>query len=264
MQFKDFTLLISLCALLCSQASPLADAQQCLGQSTPVRSPPLDPRNQASASQAPDTVPPEDIVQDPWTTLNQAKRLLNEGKPNEALQCARDFISFRPLEPEGYFWQGIALEAQRDFGAALKSYLEGIERANKLSMDCAELHVNAGNVLLKQGQYAQAIEQYRIAQTIDPTLATAPLNLGRALTLAGDPQAALVCFKECENLHFDPQQLAYYKAKALLAAGRTDEAKDEILKLLSRLQPQDKTAQTIKQEFAQLLALPPAASFVAR
>lgn len=189
----------------------------------------------------------------PWDLLNQARALIQENKAQSAMPLIADFIRLKPLEPEGYFWQGVALDNMSQTDAALGAYWTGIQQVLKAGMDSAELRLNAANDLLKKGRLDDALEQYRRAAQIDPGLPIVQLNLGRALIEKGDVEHALECFQRCEDLHFKPYQLSYYRAKALKKAGRLQDARAQALSALSQIPPGTPTSLNLKQEFADVL-----------
>jgi tetratricopeptide (TPR) repeat protein len=192
----------------------------------------------------------------PWLMLNQARALLQQAQPQQALNLATEFVRLKPLEPEGYFWQGVALDNLGRTQPALRSYEIGIQQTLKAGMDSAELRMNAGNALLKLGRLDDAIVQYRRAVEIDPGLALAHLNLGRALVEKGDVEGALECFQRCEDLHFKPYQLSYYRAKAFVRAGRIADAKAQVVTALSKLDKTSTVSARLQQEFSSVLAGP--------
>jgi tetratricopeptide (TPR) repeat protein len=215
--------------------------------STPLREP------------APNTVPtppshpPVLPADSSWAQLEKGRQLIREKRPREALRDIEAFICEQPLEPEGYFWQAVAFDNLNETDHALNAYTKAIQQVLKAGMDSAELRMNTGNVLLKQGKTQAAIEQYKRAAVVDPGLGIVQLNLGRALVQTGDSEGALKCFQRCADLHFQPPQLAYYQAKALLLAGRKDDARLQVQNALSKLAAGDEVAKKIKQEFAELL-----------
>ncbi|HEY9793231.1 MAG TPA: tetratricopeptide repeat protein [Candidatus Obscuribacterales bacterium] len=222
---------------------------------------------QFQESPAPNTVPTAQAhvpVDACWEQLATGQQLVRQGHPRQALAAIEAFIAQQPLEPEGYFWQAVAFDNLNEPDQALKAYTKAIEQVLKAGMDSAELRMNTGNVLLKQGKTQAAIEQYKRAAAIDPALGIVQLNLGRALIQLGDSQGALKCFQRCTDLHFQPPQLAYYQAKALLLAGRKDDARAQVQFALSKLPGGDEAAKKIKREFAELLQTPTNAALQAR
>lgn len=214
------------------------------------------PQPQFSQAMTPPAVPqkePHAQLSTAWFQLAKGRDLVRCGQAQQALPLINNFIAAKPMEPEGYFWQGVALDILNQSDRALDAYAKGIEQVMKAGMDSAELRLNAANILLKKGKTTEAIDQYRRAAEIDPGLALVQLNLGRALIRTGDTSGALACFQRCEELRYEPVQLAYYRAKAFLKAGKTDDARAQVRIALSKLPAEHEAAKKIKQEFADLL-----------
>jgi tetratricopeptide (TPR) repeat protein len=197
--------------------------------------------------------PPAPPPVNAWSILAQARGLIEENKIQAALPLIKEFIKLRPLEPEGYFWQGVALDNLQQTEAALAAYSQGCTQVMKAGMDSAELRMNAGNDLLKLRRVDLAIQQYQRAAQIDPGLPLVQLNLGRALIEKGDIEGALQCFQRCEDLHFKPYQLSYYRAKALKKVGRVDDARAQVQMALSKLNDGSDASKRLRQEFSDLL-----------
>jgi len=193
----------------------------------------------------------------PWNLLNQARAYIQQGQPQQALSLSQQFIAIKPLEPEGYFWEGVAYDNMMQTQNAVHVYEIGLQQVLAAGMDSAELRMNMGNDLLKLAQVDAAISQYKRAQEIDPGLPLIPLNLGRALVEKGDIDGALECFQRCEDLHFKPYQLSYYRAKAFIRAGRIADAKAQVLTALSKLHEGSPASVRIQQEFAGILSAQP-------
>lgn len=249
------------------QFQPLPASQPVPEQPAPIPVqqavlPPFVPPYQAMpAAQTQPVAPPAPVNAAPsggeaWQFLGQAKALLEQNQPNRALPLIRQFIDRRPLEPEGYFWEGVALDNLQQVENALTAYAHGIQQVMKAGMDSAEMRMNVGNDLLKLKRLDLAIVQYQRAAVIDPGLAIVQLNLGRALVEKDDVEAALQCFQRCEDLHFTPYQLSYYRAKALKKVGRTQDAKAQVLMALSKLDASSDASSKLRQEFAELLNTP--------
>jgi tetratricopeptide (TPR) repeat protein len=185
--------------------------------------------------------------------LEQALGLVRSQRCQQALPLIEQFVTADPQDAEGYFWQGVALAGLHQWQRALDSYSQAFRLVQEIGMDSAELQTNVGNVLLEQDKPAMACVHYSRAAEIDPEMALVQLNWGRALLQQKDAAEALAHFRRCEELQFQPQQLHYYRAKALLQVGRREEARKEIHILLSEMPAENEVAQKIKQEFAELL-----------
>jgi TolB-like protein/Tfp pilus assembly protein PilF len=89
---------------------------------------------------------------------------------------------------------------------------------------------NLGNAYLFGRRYDEAVDAYRTALTLSPTLLGARYHIGRALLLKGDYAAALV---EIEAETFRPWQLVGLPA-VLHALGRTEEADAALAELIEK------------------------------
>lgn len=191
-----------------------------------------------------------------WDNLTQVRMLIQQNQPLQALPLVQEFVRQKPLEPEGFFWQGVIYDNLGRVDQALISYAAGVHQVLRAGMDCAELRLNFANDLLKVNRIDDAIDQYRRAAQIDPGLPIVQLNLGRALVEKGDVEGALECFQRCEDLHYNPYQLSYYRAKAFVKAGRAPDARAQVLTALSKLNASSQAAVKLKQEFAAILQQP--------
>lgn len=212
----------------------------------------LAPPPEAGSSAPPQQSPASIAARSTWSTLASARQLVRSGKSAQASQLVEQFISSRPAEPEGYFWRGVILDNMNRPEDALAAFQQATELSIKSGMDSAELRMNRANALLKLGRNDEAIAEYKRAESVDPELGLAALNLGRAFIQIGDYAEALKCFQRCDALHFQPLQLAYYRAKALRGAGRVDEAKTQLSTALSR-SPANEMTRSMRREFADLL-----------
>ena len=192
-----------------------------------------------------------------WTLLNQARGQIQQGNPQKALEYSQQFINLRPLEPEGYFWQGVSYDNLLQTGLAVSSYEKAVHGVLKAGMDSAELRMNLANDLMKLKRLDDAIAQYRRAAQIDSQLPLVHLNLGRALIEKGEIDEAMDCFQRCEELHFKPSQLAYYRAKAMIRAGRTADAKTHLQSALSTFSENSPVSQRLREEFPQVFSAQP-------
>lgn len=188
-----------------------------------------------------------------WDLLLRARQDLTAGNLERALAHAQRFIDAKPLEPEGYFWEGVIYDELDDHAAALRSYKEAVDTVLKAGMDSADLRVNLGNALLKLGKGEDAIWQFRRAIEIDSRLAMAHLNLGRAYLEKEEPAKALECFQHCRELHCNAPQLYYYSAKAYKQLGRTAEAQAQAEQALEKL-PAGPTREHLARELAREFA----------
>lgn len=137
------------------------------------------------------------------------------------------FIALQPLEPDGYFWLGLAYDELDQSDLAIVAYRKSQTQASIVGMDSSELHTNLGNTLLKTRHVDEAIAEYRRAIELEPKTTAARLNLARALLAKDQPQQALETLDQCNQAGAPQAQLHYYRAKSLKALGKFPEAQAE-------------------------------------
>lgn len=155
----------------------------------------------------------------PSVVVNYSTLLLLRGRPDEALDLAR-----RALQNPGYDQPAFA-------------------------------HVNMGLAYSQQGQFAQAVVQFRRALNYR-ALPEAYHNLGLAYSQMGRHDPAVQAFRDAVRLR--PTYAAAYAGlgEALLAAGQADEARQALERVIA-LRPGSPLAVASR---TQLDRLPPAAS----
>jgi tetratricopeptide (TPR) repeat protein len=123
-------------------------------------------------------------------------------------------------------------EAQNSLGIVLlekrclDDAISHISRALELRPNFAGAHANLGNAYQEQGELERAVESYRTALTLDPRHREAAFRLASAHLTRDEPQDALAACDIC--LAIDPhcQHGLAYKAMALQALGREEEARE--------------------------------------
>ena len=150
----------------------------------------------------------------PSVLVNYSTLLLLRGRPDEALNLAQ-----RALKNPGY------------------------DRP-------ATAHVNMGLAYSQQGQFAQAVAEFRRALTYR-SLPEAYHNLGLAYRRMGRPDAAIQAFRDAVRLR--PAYVAAYAGlgDALLAVGQVDEAR-QALKRVIALQPDSPLAMASREQLDRL------------
>lgn len=162
-----------------------------------------------------------------WASLDRAKQMVQDGQAKEALVILKDFVIQKPKEPEGFFWAGVAFDHLGQPTRALRAYLNALTLSLDAGMDSAELRVNMGNALLKEGRVDEALTNLKRAVAIDGRLSVAHLSYARGLIEKGDATEALAQLRRAEDLNADSKQVAYYRLKALEKLGQKEEARIE-------------------------------------
>jgi len=158
--------------------------------------------------------------------LNLSRVLLEEGKPDSALEHIEQAIALDSTSSEPLRLQGRVFEAQGKTDDAIVAYqraivkndsdtwamnnlgalymrLERFEdaigplaRANEIEDKVATFHNNLGMALELTGRYQQSVEQYRAALAIEGTYGKAVSNLQRVELVKQDPSITSVDLTE--------------------------------------------------------------------
>jgi tetratricopeptide (TPR) repeat protein len=209
----------------------------------PAQAMPAPAQFQPAPSPSPMYPPPTNT-----SMLRRGTQLIDSGRLNDALALFQDYCARAPQDPSGYFWMGVCFDEMNNSTAAVKAYRDAASKAEQTAMDSSEIRTNLGNALLKLNEIDQAIESYKRALELNPLYGLAELNLGRAFIARNDFQSALAAFDKCDEMHVSVRQLPYYRAKALLQAGKKDEARATVQKFLQDF-PAGETRTAIEQEF---------------
>jgi tetratricopeptide (TPR) repeat protein len=117
------------------------------------------------------------------------------GNWDAALAQFRAAISLKPAFPEAYRGIGLALQRKGDLDGASEAYREAL----RLRPDDGEAHYDLGLVLMREKKVDEAIAEFREATKLKPGYETY-YDLGRALSLKGQTQAARVEFQKAWGL----------------------------------------------------------------
>ncbi len=207
------------------------------------------PAAAATPSQAQPPATPQSIFE----PLIQARQLISRGQPAQAIPLIQQYIRTQPNEPSGHFWMGVALDASASPGQAIWAYSKSLDLAQRMGMDAVELRIDIGNTLLKLNRVDDAIFNYRRAIEIDGKSALAHFNLGRALLSKNQPEAAFTEFTRCDELGMTEPSGYLYRALALKAMGKPQDATAQAEMFLKRLSdtPENTSLKArIKQNFS--------------
>lgn len=121
----------------------------------------------------------------------RGRRLLDDGRPAEALACFAAATREEPGFAEAHFNCSLAYRRLGNPAAAL----DCLERALEARPDFHLAHFTAGNLLFDAGDLDRAAAAYRACLALDPGFAAAHYNLGKALLAAGRRAEAAGCFE---------------------------------------------------------------------
>lgn len=161
-----------------------------------------------------------------------------------------DTVVKRPQNPLAHFMLAGARERAGDVPGALASYAEALRLKPNFSVG----QENFGELLLKQGRRAEAIEHLEAALRLQPEFADAHMNLGNALLAEGRGAEAVRHLAEAVRLAPGRAEMRFNFANALAASGRQAEALAEFRAALSRPAGNPAVQVAANYEVANLLA----------
>ncbi len=177
-----------------------------------------------------------------------AKLRNQEGNYDMAIDLCRKALAENPADAEAYFQMGVAYSYLDSVGLAYDAFSKTIELDPKRKRDVDNnvqhnfaKHYKLGQSAFNRNDFQGAAEEFSLAADADPTQAVAYYNLGVAYSrLAKDDPSyhdkaieVLDIVLEISN----PNESSYIKAlqvagKELVAAGRTEEAKERFRRLI--------------------------------
>ncbi len=132
------------------------------------------------------------LAQPTQSEVQLSIQALNDGYPEQAEVAARHLAKKYPAALMPHNLLGVALERQKRYAEAAKSY----RRAVDIDPNIAEIQFNLGVMLDQTGNPDEAIRHYRKAVRLKPGLAVAHFNLGLALQNSGKPDKAVESYRE--------------------------------------------------------------------
>lgn len=165
--------------------------------------------------------------------LSRGKELIGQVRYEESLPILSQAISLNNRSLEVWFFKGLALAETGKTKEAISHYVWSLKLATLAGMDCAELRINLGNSLLKMGYFKEALFDYQRACEIDPKNPIAYLYLANAYLSTGKYQEALEQLRKSANLGCHRPESSYLRSLALLGLGECEDARKELLPLLS-------------------------------
>jgi len=171
---------------------------------------------------------------------------LSSGRLERADRLARQSVEEDPHLARAHLALADTHYASKNFPAAETRYRAALEYDPAL----APAHTGLGNIALTRGDSGQAETAYRAAATLDPESRDARVGLARVFMSREDVAGALRELRSGIDNAGDSQEAAslrYMMAAVLASAGRTDEAKRELEKILSEF-PAQPDAQRLMRE----------------
>jgi tetratricopeptide (TPR) repeat protein len=150
--------------------------------------------------------------------------LRKAGRLAEALAEHPRAISLSPYSDEAYLHSGITLQLAGDREAAIRCYREALA----LFPDRAQTHYNLGTALEEQKRPEEALAAYAEALRLDPRYPAAQAGMATALLRMKKPLEALEHFEAALAGHPDRADWRFNYLQALLQAGQTEKAKEQL------------------------------------
>jgi tetratricopeptide (TPR) repeat protein len=157
-----------------------------------------------------------------YIQMNLSALAARLGKPDESLTWADEAVRCNPGLALTHHYRGAALERLRRDGDALAEY----QAVTTIDTQHAEAWTAQGRLLERQTRWSEAAAAYDRALAANPLHEEAAMlsALARHYRLA-DPAGAVERYRDVLRIRPSHYGAHYQLAKALLAAGRTDEAR---------------------------------------
>jgi tetratricopeptide (TPR) repeat protein len=124
--------------------------------------------------------------------MTLAQQAFDEGRLDEALARFRTLAQGKTwLAPLATIWTGVVEKRMGDEEASRRSIQRGIDLYHQTGQPATEGLLVAGTAAFRRGEFAQAVEWYRLAQQESPREAKTAFHLGRALEESGDVKGAM-------------------------------------------------------------------------
>ncbi len=174
---------------------------------------------------------------DPADRVNQANKLLADGKVSQAIRLYQKEVKANPNDENSHFNLAAAYARNNQYDKAKKHYQKALE----IWPDYAEAYNNLGNLYLKQGRSDKAIDQFQKALEIYPEYAYAYNNLGKVYAKRGNYMDAIANFSRALEIKPNYLEARYNLATAYFKQKRHEEAVRELKRVL-RMRPGFKPA----------------------
>ncbi len=145
---------------------------------------------------------------------------IQAGNPQKAAELIGRALEIDPGNAAAHCNRGSALQALRQFDAALASY----GRAIAIDPDYADPHYNRGNLLKDLGKFGDALAGYDRAIAINAQFAGAHANRGAVLQELGRLEAALASYERAIAINVDYAEAYYNRGNVLYKLHRPEAA----------------------------------------
>jgi tetratricopeptide (TPR) repeat protein len=169
--------------------------------------------------------------------LASAFQHFKSGQLGEAEALCRKVIAAQPQNADALHLLGVIAYQTRHYEPAVKL----IGRAIAINGAAAQYHNNLGNALRALKRRSEAMQSYRRAVELDPSMATAHFALGLLEYDNADYAGAAKCFQAAIALAPNMAQAHTHLANSLFQMDRLEEAIDSYRRAIA-LDPNDATA----------------------
>jgi tetratricopeptide (TPR) repeat protein/SAM-dependent methyltransferase len=156
----------------------------------------------------------------PHRDYDRGNALQAQGKLDEAIDCYRRALAYKPDFADAHTNLGTALHRLGKLNEAVTSY----RAALSFTPYAADLHYNLGSAFMALGRPDEAVACFRSALSVKPDHAFAHGNLGNVLHASGKPDEAISSYRKAITLRPDYVDAHFNLGVALHAQGKLDEA----------------------------------------
>ncbi|MDD3449262.1 MAG: tetratricopeptide repeat protein [Gammaproteobacteria bacterium] len=157
--------------------------------------------------------------------------LIKAGRAEEALQQLDQLMSADQTDPARRFLIIAALLSREHTGPAALEVMRGLVEKHG---DQPEAHYALGELAVSENEPGLALQAVDEALRLKPDWTDAMVLRARALTLAGETDAALAYLAAAASGHPQDNELAMARARLLIQADRMDEAREAFQGLVRR------------------------------
>lgn len=164
------------------------------------------------------------LAQEPSRELARAQGLLDEGRPEEAVELLDKLLSGKRSDPRALLLRSTG----RIMLADVKGGVADLQKALSLDPDLRQGWLNLAGLEIAQEQYGEAEKALKQAQRIDPEASDNHLNLGAVYLLQGQHEQAAVSFDHYLSQENQAAEALYLVASNYALSGAQDLAIDHL------------------------------------
>ena len=171
--------------------------------------------------------------------LQEAGKLLNQGRVGEAKQAILEQLQQNPKSVEGYNLLGVLYIGEKDYEKAQDAF------QHALTVDARSVRTrnNLANMYVAEGRLDRAEKEFRESLRIEPTNSDANYNLGVVLLAQNNPSAAIQHFLLVKPAS---KESRFNLTRAYLRTGRMTQAL-KVANELSSQEPKERIPLAVRQ-----------------